>query len=253
MNPTSLILLMVFAHGPTLAHSRNLNSTPGFKELLSQNPCASDISKQLESWESLLEWNERPLFDPLQPTRSFLSPTRKIGFWTEVRFDAENRASAMLIQTEKTESIYWRENCQKEIKTTQKSIQPQNNPSGLSDQELNSFLEKNEKGIVFVWSPHMPCSVKGLHAIQKTAEVMQLPLLALLDPASNLAFAKKLARKEKFQESTLRPVRSLELILRGMTNYPPALQVFSQKAFRGPVFRGFQDNTNYQRFIESNL
>jgi hypothetical protein len=253
-----LFTLLQLLSGFGLALASNLNGNTTFIETLNKNPCSTEIKKQLETWKALQEWNERPSLDPLQATRLFLGPTQKIGTWIEIRFPAEQGASALLFQKGNSEKISWSTDCKTEHKTTQSAQSPSSQTTlkgqgGFSDLDLITSVEQNKKGIVFVWSPHMPCSVKGLHSIQKTAEVMHLPLIALLDPASNRAFAKKLAQKEKFPDTVLRTVDSMELLLRGMTQYLPSVQIFSNQVMQGPVFRGFQDNTNYQRFVESNL
>ncbi len=54
--------------------------------------------------------------------------------------------------------------------------------NNFTDADLNAYLSKNPKGIIYIVSPHMYLSLKGLEEYEKIAATQKLPFLVLIDP-----------------------------------------------------------------------
>lgn len=85
-------------------------------------------------------------------------------------------------------------------------------PLSFSDQDLAMYLKKNPNGVIYMVSPHMYLSVKGLPEYKKIAEISKISFLPLMDPVTNtrqnsfggdLAKVRVLASKELLQKDAI--------------------------------------------------
>jgi hypothetical protein len=112
----------------------------------------------------------------------------------------------------------------------------------FQDADLAAFLEQNPQAAIYVWSPHMPLSVRGIPAFLQAARELALPALLLLDPQADDAYARRVANLAALPAEALRRLRSLSLIRRAALLHYPSVLVFSGGALRGSAIAGSREN-----------
>jgi hypothetical protein len=98
----------------------------------------------------------------------------------------------------------------------------------FQDNDLEKLLKiskkTQQKGLIYVWSPHMPLSLRGVHEAQKVTTTKKIALTVLLDPYADLVTASKVASRESFPKSYLRRIESRILLEKNMTlHFPSAI------------------------------
>ncbi len=222
--------------------------TQGIKSL----DCQKEILSQLSQWGTKNEW--MTLKRPFEDENSYLSPTHEIGVWVKIQFQTPHALTAYRMNTEQTEKINWDKKCQatSQIHDT-KGAEEKKDPDLLSDSDLKVLIKDNPSGILFVWTPHTPCSIKGLRNIQMAAKTLGVKLFPLLHPASNRKRAWQMIRELQLPVDQLREVASLELILRGLINHAPSMIVFSKGEIKTPILRGPHSSLRYLNFVKETL
>ena len=123
----------------------------------------------------------------------------------------------------------------------------------FDDAELRTVLSQHERGLIYVWSPHMPYSVQGLIEILELGGQHDLHVVALLDPFAERALVLQTLRQHGLPGTASRRVRSPQLLTRGVTLHYPALLVFHEGALDDQLLPGYTTPAAYLAFIESRL
>ncbi len=218
---------------------------------LSVSRCGKEILSVLQSWGVEQHWTKQ--VNAWDESRSFISPTNQLGVWVELKWSDDEPTELDRISAESVEKLTWNAQCASHSeKKYQKKAQKSG--SGFTDEDLLLTLRKYPAGGAFyLWSPHMPCSVKGLKEAENAAKTLGVKVVALMDPTSNRKFANATAKREGFSPDALKEVDSLELIFRGLTVHAPSFLLFSGGEIRGEVLRGYRIATDYERFLMAHL
>jgi len=121
----------------------------------------------------------------------------------------------------------------------------------FTDGDLEELLARNERGVIYLWSPHMPFSVDGVEAISAAAGARDIEVTILLHPGSDADFSRREAERASIPESGLRVVSAAVLVERGMTNHAPSIQLYAEGELVGPVLPGVRSVAGYLEFIDS--
>lgn len=114
---------------------------------------------------------------------------------------------------------------------------------------LNSSLKSKSQGLIYVWSPHMPLSVRGVKEVEKLAKEKKWALTILRDPYANKVVADKVASREKFPKNYLRRMESRTLLQREMSLHYPSLIAFRSGHLSPGVRGGYDDPKRLERFL----
>jgi hypothetical protein len=115
-------------------------------------------------------------------------------------------------------------------------------PEAVSDAEFITRVARGGRGVVLLWSPHMPLSVDQHAVLSRVARDLGLAVLPVLDPSADAGYADRVVRERGVPPEATRPLGGIELVFRGMTTHTPALQVFADGALRGPVLYGYRND-----------
>jgi hypothetical protein len=121
------------------------------------------------------------------------------------------------------------------------------------DQILKTSLSKKTQGLIYVWSPHMPLSIRGVREAERIAKEKKLKLIILLDPYSNLSAAQQISRKEKFPETYLARLESRKLLRKEMTVHFPSLIVFNKGGLAGEMRGGYDNPQRLADYLDKEL
>ena len=120
----------------------------------------------------------------------------------------------------------------------------------FTDADLEKILNKNKNGVIYIWSPNMSLSQRGVHEIQKAAKKVNLPVTYMMDPVADETFAKEFIKEQKLPEPAMKRVNSRELAGYGATIHYPALIVYRNGKICKTVQRGYRDQEAYRKIID---
>lgn len=121
------------------------------------------------------------------------------------------------------------------------------------DHLLKASLSKKTQGMIYVWSPHMPLSIRGVKEAENIAKTKKLKLIILLDPYSNLNAAQQISKKEKFPPSYLVRLESRKLLRKEMTVHFPSLIVFNKGGLAGEMRGGYDNPQRLADYLDKEL
>jgi hypothetical protein len=217
--------------------------------LLAGARCAGEIREQLSEWRARVEEMQSDASGPTG-TRFARIPTGDLGTW--VRLQVEPRGEALLerITEARAEEVRFGPSCQR--LPAEKELRALD-PDAWTDAALVEWLRRGDRGIILLWSPHMPLSVDAVLDLAALTEELGLGLVPLLDPAADAAYAKAVGRERGLPPSALRPLGGVELAFRGMTTHAPSLQAFADGRLVGPVLPGYRGRNGFRHAIENLL
>jgi hypothetical protein len=119
----------------------------------------------------------------------------------------------------------------------------------FNDADLDRLLRTERRFVLYVWSPHMPLSVDGVHEAIRAGRALGVPVLPLLDPRADRTYAKSTAAAANLPSHALRVARSAELLRRDMFHHAPTVIAFADGRQAGPVRPGYFDAAGYEHLL----
>ncbi len=206
--------------------------------------CPDKVKTFLKDWKATGVWQEER--EAGLGKAFYASPTNVIGEWVLVRRIPKGTVLSRSRDTGRIEVLLDEKKCSPEVKTfTHKRTQ------GFSDKELSEFVLKNKTGVIYVWSPRMDLSVKGISEIRKAAQDKKLPLLILLD--KDVTPAEKLKLEKSVGKDAVKTVDSFELRMRHAELHFPAILVFKNKKILSEVKYGYEKADRYKLDLDNFL
>lgn len=201
--------------------------------------CKDKLGELAREWKSLDQWSTQ--YQGGLENQFLATPTSVVGEWVLVREIPNGSVIAKVNQSGRIEASFSGKTCSKDVKTYP---HPAPDKNMVSDKDISSFVKQHKTGAIYVWSPRMILSQKGLPEIKKAAGNLKVPLLVLLDKDVPANEVKKL-------EKTLGPIAvkqvdSLELRMREIGQHFPALIVFKNSKILSEVKYGFEKSDRFQ-------
>lgn len=177
----------------------SLSAAPKEKRqyLLREIPCEQNVFEALAQWEAPSNWTR--VKNAPKGTTELVSDTAKKGVKLGLRVEKDR--TVQLSRQEGQSRVEVRiqaSDCSGDFKVVdldQKNL----SKDVFTDQDLENFLKngkkKNQRQIIYIWSPHMNMSIYGIGEAEKAAQEMKAELLVLLDPAADLRAAQEKAKK----------------------------------------------------------
>ena len=211
--------------------------------------CQATIRRQLESWDG------RPgaaMVEPAFPTglRSLRLPTGAPGIWLRVVEEKPHELFMERITATRVERLRFDEPC----RAIESAVAiPPAAANAFTDSDLIVRVAREDRGVVLLWSPHMPLSVDQHAVLADVARELGLAVIALLDPGADADYAARVARERGVPAEATRPLGGIELAYRGMTTHTPSLQLFAGGRLIGPVLYGFRNAPVLRQTMEAVL
>ncbi len=114
-------------------------------------------------------------------------------------------------------------------------------------------MSDGAKGVIYVWSPHMPLSVDAFRHVASATEALGVALTVVVDPAGDPAYARAMARSAEMPVQAVRPFSSVELLFRNATVHAPSVLVYADRRILGLAIPGYRDATGYRTIIQQRL
>ncbi len=203
--------------------------------------CKKQIEEQISRWSGTENWKGR-----IKPDASLmlLKKTSQLSKWISLEKDQSGETLKLLTPVNQM-VVSFDSKCIKRIGVQKvKNYQAKN---GFTDANLALLLSKNEKGIIYTWSPGMNHSVKALKDILALGEELKVDVTLLVDPYANVNVVKNLLKKNKisYPISQIKKVSSMELILRDTLMHYPNVQFYKNGRMVDVLIPGRMDKAGY--------
>ena len=204
--------------------------------------CATARLARHRAWQTRPPAREQPPGTTGSPIRHF--PTATMGVWVVEelgRFDS----SMTLVTPDDITRVAWTADC---VETTEQRPRPRGPARSFSDQDL-ATLVRSGRGVIYVWSPHMPLSLDAVAPLSAAARALGLAVTLLLDPAADPAFAARVAAERGLPAPALRVADSVELQFRDVLVHAPAAQAYADGQLAGSAYPGGHTADEYTAYF----
>lgn len=206
--------------------------------------CRAEVTQQLSAWGAMAPARPQPP-DGGTTTRHWPTPT--LGVWIVERSGDEGPGLLRVSPTGAV-AVEWSADC---VPTTRERARPTAVAGPrFSDADLATLLAAHQRGVVYVWSPHMPLSVDAVEALRVAAGARAVHVTVVLARGMDRAFAERTAAAHGWPADTLRVVDSLELELRDVLVHAPAVLAYGGGAIRGSAFPGAHTAEEYAAYLD---
>lgn len=197
----------------------------------SEARCAVERRAQHRAWHTQGPARDQPPGPGSALVRHF--PTAVLGVWV-VEIAGPDEVSMTRVAPDEITRIAWTSSC---VASSRRQPRPRPTTSAFLDSDLAALL-RDGRGVVYVWSPHMPLSVDAIGPLSSAAAAEGLAVTLLLDPAADIAFATRIATERALPAAALRSVDSVELQFRDVLVHAPTVQVYAGSRLVGSPYPG---------------
>lgn len=206
-------------------------------------PCVSAVAAQLQAWQVVGPSRLQPTTSP-HLLRHW--PTTQLGEWVVEARDGGS-VRLQLVTPVSIATRTWTDSCI--VAADDRARQGAGEPR-FTDRDLTTLFATSRRGLIFVWSPHMPLSVEGYRPLLAAATSRGLTVDAVLDPAADRAFAASELARGGLPRSALRVADSVELVFRDLLIHAPAVQAFADGRLVGSPWPGFHSADEYGAYFD---
>lgn len=122
--------------------------------------------------------------------------------------------------------------------------------ANFTDNKLRILLRENDYGLIYVWSPGMPLSEKGLVEIDKICKELGITLTAAIDPNAK-AFINEDAQYDQLRQQSIdNKLQSYTLQKQGALDHFPAMIFYKDGKIITPIIHGYEQINGMKKFIK---
>lgn len=208
------------------------------------SPCAPHISDQRATWGAIGPPRMQP---PSSEGATVLHwPTSTLGTWV-VEVVGPREASLRRVVDGDVTDVTWSTDC---VPSTVDTPRLGSAMGRFTDADLRGLVAHHPRGLLYVWSPHMPLSVDGVRVARIVAERRGLPLTILLDPAANTGLARSVIARHGWPPDSAIVADSTELRFRDVLVHAPTIQGYASGRLVGSAFPGYHTVDEYSAYLD---
>lgn len=189
--------------------------------------CNSEVEELLKNWGSQNTWNTRG-------DQTYYSPTEIFGEWVIVL--PENGGVTL---TKANEASEIRVNFSRDCKRSLKIVDLPMVPFTKGDEYLKDVI-KDKKGIIYLWSPQMPLSIRGISSVKAAAKSLGLTAIILMDNSNKIP---------QYMNKNIE-VNSFELRMRNAYLHFPSIMAFENGKLKNTVKYGYENKDEYKKDLK---
>ncbi|WP_413289411.1 hypothetical protein [Bdellovibrio sp. HCB337] len=247
------VLFVVFS----LAAQTVFAASANFAEQMQTTPCKSNLSAELSAHLPKQTWTPKPVSIPGKHLMTGIAfrDTRKhkaYQIWAE-KGKSYLQVTDLKTKKETVQSWSLAQDCKMETVNRSAQEVPLATTKGFTDADLAKTMKAHKWGIIYVWTPYMPLSVKGLAEIKAAVKAEGGHLTVLMDPKAHINEAKKWAEKGMVQKSEMTPVASTELVSREMGLHYPVTYIYKDQFVSNRDYVGHKSAKVFKRWIASEM
>lgn len=123
----------------------------------------------------------------------------------------------------------------------------------FSDLNLQKIISGKKWGVIYIWSPYMPLSVKAIPNIKEAVKSKGGRIEILLDGKANPKTARSYQIKGLVTASELRQVASEEIYARNIFLHYPAALFYMNGFLSTRTYIGYKSVKDYQKWIDHEI
>ncbi len=215
------------------------------------NPiCAKQIEDKVKELNIKSQWVRFIMGGPGQ--FAYRAPI-SVGLWAQISIDKEGVTFTKKTEGNAISQRFSGETCvpQIAIQAVPKDMLPAKN--SLGDSELRKIVESGKTGVIYIWSPNMTLSPQGHHHVEAIAKKLGIEFNAYVDPAVNSQKVAKEAKKSRLPASSLKPMMSFDLMMRGASLHYPATFIYKDGKISRWAKHGYEDLKQFEEFIKAEI
>ncbi len=220
------------------------SATASVQDVPAGEVCGAQVTAQLQTWGATAP--ARPQPPPSGAARLRHWPTPHLGVWL-AEWRGASGAGVVRVAPDTVSRIEWSSAC---VAATSERPRPSAAAPRFSDADLTALLARPGRGVLYLWSPHMPLSVDAYRAITDAAAARGLAVHVILDPGADRAFAAAEQARGALPVAALRVVDSVELQFRDVLVHAPTVQVFIAGTLVGSPLPGAHTSDEYGQYLD---
>lgn len=123
----------------------------------------------------------------------------------------------------------------------------------FTDRDLARLLDTAGRGAIYLWSPHMPYSLRGAVEAKHLLEGLGLTAVLLLDPRAESSMAQRARRTHRLPDDAMRRIRADALWRIGATQHYPTVVVFAAGRLDTQMLPGYTTPSVLSSYIHHRL
>jgi hypothetical protein len=215
--------------------------------------CGKQAQRLAKKWGISGKW--RGSAPDMDGGTSFRSPTRDFGAWVVARWLPGGRVQLSRHSPGSLLQASWvggPKDCVPMLQTSTPPLFAREAAGSWTDARLEKVVKTGHRGFVYLWSPHMPYSVRGLEELPALKKKLgsDAEIVVMLDPAAHQADAEATMREYKFPRAYLSRFNSMELYMRDALIHAPSLLPFAGKKLGSKLLPGYLNAADMEAFIK---
>jgi hypothetical protein len=213
--------------------------------------CRAAVERRIVEWGAGAE-RYRDADGPFG-AREWRLPTIDIGTWILLHEPVGAAPALARIDGRTTTRVTFDAQCHEAVTAVASRPGAPASQGSFTDDDARRLVGGEQRGIVFVWSPHMPLSVEAFHTVAEVARRMGMSFTPLRDPMSDAVYAATVAREADLPRGALRTFTSVELTFRQLSLHAPAVLVYDHGRFSGLAVPGYREAAGFEAAISERL
>ena len=228
-----------------------LSAAPRPDDAVAAEGCRAAVERRIAEWGAGRERYRDP--DGPFGAREWRMPTGEIGTWVVLHEPAGAAPALARIDARATTRATFDARCHETLATAAPAPGVPLSPDPFTDEDARRLVAAGQRGVVFVWTPHMPLSVDAFRTVADVARRMGLAFTPLRDPMSDAGYAAAIAREAGLPPGALRTFNSVELMFRQVSLHAPAVLVYDCGRFAGLAVPGYREAAGFEAAISERL
>tara|TARA_R110002049_G_scaffold94670_2_gene232878 strand:+ start:83 stop:814 length:732 start_codon:yes stop_codon:yes gene_type:complete len=215
------------------------------------NPiCAKQIEVKIKELNIKSQWVRFIMGGPGE--FAYRAPI-SVGLWAQISVDKDGVTFTKKTERNAVSQRFSDESCvpQIAIQAAPKDSLPSENDFG--DSELKKVVESGKTGVIYIWSPNMTLSPQGHHHVEAITKKFGIEFHAYVDPAVNSKLVAKEAKRSRLPASSLKPMMSFDLMMRGASLHYPATFIYKDGKISRWAKHGYEDLKKFEDFIKKEI
>lgn len=208
-----------------------------------EETCAAERLAQHRQWQTRTPARLQPSTTSGEQVRHV--PTATLGAWV-VEATGPAGVSMTRVSSDRITRVSWTPPaCHAR---TEERSRPRAAHPAFSDDDLSALIGSG-RGVIYVWSPHMPLSVDTMTSLAAAARGLRLAVTLLLDPAADPGFAARIAAERTLPAAALQVADSVELQFRDVLVHAPTAIAYADGRIVGSAYPGGHTADEYAAYF----
>jgi len=200
--------------------------------------CSAPIEAVERQWGGTGQWRHLAPY----PVRRDASPTDSVGVWLERWRMHDGRVELRRVSASETAvAAAVAPHCTLRMTVYRRSFDAAAMAGAFTDDALRTLLRSEPRGLIYVWSPGMPLSLRGLAQAEAAARHLGVAFTAVLADAQP-GEADSLRVDTAYKQT----LESVELVYRDATIHYPAVLFYQDGVVLGGAVPGYKHQRTYE-------